>query len=146
MLKSILAVVVSFIVMAIFSFAAFTCAYLGLGVERVFEAESYDVSTIWIVIMIALALIGGILGGLICAAISKSMGVCKVFAGIVLALGLLSAILTTMKERPDTRSGDVPNFQAMEKAQTPLWLCLLNPVLGAVGVLLGARMKKLPTA
>jgi magnesium-transporting ATPase (P-type) len=146
MLKAIIAVIVSFVVMAIFSFAAFTCAYFALGAERVFEAESYDVSTIWIVVMVVLSLIGGVIGGFICAAISKSMGVCKVFAGIVLALGLISGVVTTMKERPDTaRSGDVPNFQAMQMAQTPMWLCLLNPVLGAVGVLFGAR-KKLPAA
>ena len=145
MLKSILGVIVGFIAMAIFSFAAFTCAYLALGVERVFEADSYDVSTIWMVIMIVLSLIGGILGGWICAAISKNMGVCKVFAGIVLALGLLSAVVTIMKERPEARTGDVPNLQAMQMAQTPTWLCLLNPVLGAVGVLVGAR-RKLPGA
>lgn len=147
MLKAIIAVIVSFVVMAIFSFAAFTCAYLCLGADRAFEPESYDVSTIWMVVMIVLSLIGGVVGGFVCAAISKSMGVCKVFAGIVLVLGLLSAIVTTMKERPDTaRSGDVPNFQAMRMAQTPMWLCLLNPVLSAAGVLLGARMKKLPAA
>ena len=75
------------------------------------------------------------------------MGACKVFAVIVLALGLLFSIVTKMKEQPDTaRSGDVPNLQAMQMAQTPTWLCLLNPVLGAAGVLLGARMKKLPLA
>jgi hypothetical protein len=34
----------------------------------------------------------------------------------------------------------------MQKAQTPAWLCFLNPVLGAAGVMLGARMKKLPVA
>ena len=102
MLKSILAVIVSFIVMAIFSFAIFSCAYLALGAERVFEGESYDVSTIWMVLMVAVGLIGGIVGGWVCAAISKNMGVCKVFAGIVLALGLISAVVTTMKERPDT--------------------------------------------
>jgi hypothetical protein len=147
MLKSILGVIVGYIVMAIFSFAAFTCAYLGLGVERVFQAESYDVSTIWMVIMIALALIGGILGGLICAAISKSKGACMTFAVIILVLGLIVAIMTKMKEHPDSaRSGDVPNLQAMQMAQTPTWLCLLTPVLGAAGVLLGARMKKLPAA
>ena len=146
MLKSIIAVVVGFIAMAIFSFAAFTCAYLALGADRAFEPESFDVSTLWMVVMVVLSLIGGVLGGFVCAAISKSMGVCKVFAGIALALGLLSAIVTTMKERPDTaRSGDVPVFEAGTVAQTPLWLCLLNPVLGAVGVLLGAR-KKLPAA
>ena len=147
MLKSILGVIVGYIVMAIFSFAAFTCAYLGLGVDRVFEAGSYDVSTIWMVVMIALALIGGILGGLICAAISKSKGACTAFAVIVLVLGLGVAVMTKMKDHPDTaRSGDIPNLQAMQMAQTPTWLCLLTPVLGAAGVLLGARMKKLPAA
>jgi hypothetical protein len=147
MLKSILGVVIGYIVMAIFAFAIFTCAYLGLGVERVFQPDSYDVSTIWIVIMIVIALIGGILGGLICAAISKSKGACMAFAIIVLVLGLIVGIPTAMKEHSAAaRSGDVPNLQAMQLAQTPTWLCLLNPVLGAVGVMLGARMKKLPAA
>jgi hypothetical protein len=147
MLKSILGVVVGYIVMAIFSFAIFTCAYLGLGVERVFEPESYDVSTIWMVLMIAFGLIGGIVGGWVCAAISKSKGACMAFAGIVLALGLIVSIMTKMKEHPDiARTGDVPNLQAMQMAQTPTWLCLLNPVVVAAGVLLGARMKKIPTA
>jgi len=145
MLKSILGVIVGYVGMAIFSFAAFTCAYLALGVERVFEAESYDVSTIWMVIMIVLSLIGGILGGLICAAISKSKGACMAFAVIVLVLGIIVGVMTKMKEAPETaRTGDVPNLQAMQMAQTPTWLCFLTPVLGAAGVLLGARMKKLP--
>ena len=146
MLKSILGVIVGYIVMAIFSFAAFTCAYLGLGVERVFEAESYQISTTWMVVMIVLALIGGIIGGFVCAAISKSKKACMVMAGLVLVLGLIAGMMTKMKDHPDTaRTGDVPNLQAMQMAQTPAWLCLLNPVLGAAGVLFGAR-KKLPTA
>lgn len=70
-----------------------------------------------------------------------------VFAGIVLGLGLIVGVMTAMKEHPSAaRSGDVPNYQAMQMAQTPAWLCFLNPVLGAVGVMLGARMKNLPTA
>jgi hypothetical protein len=147
MLKAIIAVVVGFIAMTIFSIAAFCCVYLAIGADGAFQPGSYDISTLWMAAMVVLSLVGGVVGGLICAAISKSMGVCKAFAGIVLALGLLSGIVTTMKEQPDTaRSGDVPVFKAAEVAQTPLWLCLLNPVLGAVGVLLGARMKKLPTA
>jgi hypothetical protein len=117
MLKSILGVIIGYIVMAIFAFAIFTCAYLGLGVDRVFEPESYNVSAIWIVIMIAIALIGGILGGLVCAAISKSKGACMVFAGIVLALGLIVAVPQAMKEHTATaRSGDVPNLSAMQMA------------------------------
>jgi FtsH-binding integral membrane protein len=147
MIKSILAVIVGYIVMAIVAFAVCTCAYLVLGTDRVFEPDSYNVSTIWIVLMIAVALVGGILGGLTCAAISKSKGACMALAIIVLVVGLLSAILTGMKEHPSAaRSGDVSNLEAMTKAQTPAWLCFVNPVLGAVAVMLGARMKKLPTA
>jgi hypothetical protein len=144
MLKSILGVVVGYIVMAIFSFAIFTCAYLALGAERVFEPESYDVSTIWMALMVAIGLVGGIIGGWVCAAISKSKGACTAFAVIVLVLGIIVAIMTKMKDAPDTaRSGDVPNLQAMQMAQTPTWLCLLNPFVVAGGVLIGAR-KKLP--
>jgi uncharacterized membrane protein YhaH (DUF805 family) len=146
MLKSILGVIVGYIVMAIFSFAVFTCAYLALGVERVFEPESYDVSTIWMVLMIVFALIGGIVGGFVCAAISKSKGACMAFAGIVLAIGLIVSVMTKMKEHPNTaRTGDVPNLVAMQNAQTPAWLCFLNPVLCAAGVIFGAK-KKLPAA
>ncbi len=57
------------------------------------------------------------------------------FAAIVLAIGLIVGIMTKMKEHPDTaRSGDVPNLEAMQKAQTPTWLCLLNPFCGAAGI------------
>jgi len=147
MLKSILGVIVGYVVMAIFSFAIFTCAYLGLGVERAFEPESYDISAIWMVLMIVIGLLGGIIGGLVCAAISKSKGACMAFAVIVLAIGLIVSVMTKMKEQPDTaRSGDVGNLEAMQKAQTPTWLCFINPFVVAGGILVGARMKKLPAA
>ena len=143
MLKSIVGVIVGYVVMAIFAFAVFTGAYLGLGVDRVFEPDSYAISTIWIVLMIAIAFIGGLLGGLTCAAISKSHTACVVFAVLVFVAGVLLALPTMMKEHSSVvRSGDVPNFQAMQLAQTPVWLCVLNPALGAVGILLAARRTK----
>lgn len=146
MLKSIVGVIVGYVVMFIFAFVVFTGAYFGLGVDRVFEPDSYAVSTLWIALMIAIAFIGGLLGGLTCAAISKSYTACLVFAAIVFALGVIVA-LPHMKEQPTVvRSGDVPNFQAMQLAQPPVWLCFLNPALGAVGVMLGGRRAKNPVA
>lgn len=146
MLKSIVGVIVGYVVMFIFAFVVFTGAYFGLGVDRVFEPDSYAVSTLWIALMIAIALIGGLLGGLTCAAISKSYTACVVFAVIVFVLGVIVA-LPHMKEQPTVvRSGDVPNFQAMQLAQPPVWLCFLNPALGAVGVMLGGRRAKNPAA
>lgn len=144
MLKSIIGVIVGYIVMAIFAFTVYTAAYFGLGVERVFEPDSYVISTTWIALMIGITLVAAIIGGLVCAAISKSKTTCMVFAVIVFALSLVFALPHILKERPATvRAGDVPNLQAMQLAQPPTWLCLLNPVLGAAGIMLGARMKKL---
>ncbi|PYJ09889.1 MAG: hypothetical protein DMF06_08320 [Verrucomicrobia bacterium] len=146
MLKSIIGIIVAYIVMAIFAFGVFTCAYLGLGVDRVFEPDSYAVSTVWIAIMIGVALIGGILGGLTCAAISNSKGACTAFAVIVFVLGLAVAIPALTKEKTsEPRTGDVPNLTAMSMAQNPTWLLLLNPAISAAGILLGAK-KKLPAA
>ncbi len=147
MLKSILVAIVGYIVMTIFAFAVCICAYLGLGVERVFQPESYEVSTIWIVLLVAVALIGGIIGGLVCAAMSKSKGACTALVVLVLVVGMMGAVMTAMKEPPSAnRSGDISNLETIKNAQTPAWLCYVNPVLGAVGVMLGARMKKRPAA
>jgi hypothetical protein len=88
-------------------------------------------------------LLGSILGGYICAVISRNMRTCQVFAFIVFLLGLLACI-PAMKRNPDSpnvRAGEVENLQAMQLAVTPLWVHLLTPVISAVGVLAGARIK-----
>jgi hypothetical protein len=143
MLKSIVGIIVGYVVMALVAFALYTAAYFGLGVDRVFEPNSYAISGLWIGLMIAITVIAGILGGLTCAAISKSRTTGLIFAVIVFGLNLVMALLHIMKEQPPTvRAGDVPNLQAMQLAQPPNWFCILNPFLGGVSVLLGSRMKK----
>ena len=143
MLKSIIGIIVGYLVMALVAFAAYTGAYLGLGAERVFEPDSYAVSGVWIGLMIAITLIAGLLGGLTCAAISKNRTAGLVFALIVFGLSLVMAVPHIMKgNTPVVRAGDVPNLEAMKLAQPPTWLCMLNPILGGVAVLLGSRMKK----
>ena len=143
MLKSIVGIIVGYLVMALVAFAAYTAAYFGLGVERVFEPGSYTVSGLWIGLMIAITVIAGMLGGLTCAAISKNRTTGLVFAVIVFGLSLVMAIPHIMKGNTSTvRAGDVPNLQAMQLAQCPSWFSMLNPVLGGVAVLLGSRMKK----
>jgi hypothetical protein len=143
MLRSIVAVIVSYAVMFVFFFAVFTGCYLALGVERVFQPDSYEVSALWLVLTVVLSFLGSIIGGYLCAMISKSKRTCQVFAFIVFFLGLLACI-PEMKRNPDApnvRAGEVPNMQAMQLAVTPMWVHLLVPVISAAGVLLGARIK-----
>ncbi len=39
-------------------------------------------------------------------------------------------------------TADVSNLEAMQNAVQPLWVAILNPVLGVVGVLLGAGLRR----
>jgi hypothetical protein len=143
MLKSIVGVIVGYLVMMCVAFAAYTAAYFGLG-DRAFEAGTYALSGIWIGLVIAVTLIAGLIGGLTCAAISKSRTTGLVFALIVFVLSFVFELPNIMKPTPVARAGDVSNMEAMGKAQPPFWLCLLNPFLGGAAVLMGTRMKKSP--
>lgn len=144
MLRSILAVIVSYVAMFILLFAAFTAVYLALGADRVFEPNTYVAS--WLALAAVISFCGAILAGYICAAMSKSMRACQVLAGIVLVLGLLLCIPAMRADQtPRLRAGDVTNMEAMRQAQAPTWMHLLSPVIGAVGVLFGSWMKLRPT-
>ena len=145
MLKSIVGIIVGYLVMAAVAFVAYTAAYLGLGTERVFEVDTYALSGMWIGLMIAITFMAGLVGGLTCAAISKNRTTGLVFALIVFVLSVVFAVPNIMKDHtPLPRSGDVPNLEAMQKAQPPAWLCILNPILAGVAVFMGTRMKKTP--
>ena len=97
--------------------------------------------------MIGITLIAGLLGGLTCAAISKNRTTGLVFAVIIVVLSFVFAVPAIMKDHtPVARSGDVPNLQAMQMAQPPAWLCIINPILAGAGVLVGTRVKKSPAA
>ena len=144
MVRAILGVIVGYIAMAMVVFCLFTIAYLAMGADAAFRTGTYDVSVLWIVISIVLSFIAAIFGGFVCAAISRSKRAVQVLAGIVLVLGILVAIPVLMGTdvRPNVRAGNVSNLQAMQSARTPKLIALLNPVIGAVGVLVGAGLKK----
>ena len=144
MLKSILAIIASYAAMFLFMFAAFTGFYFALGAEGTFRTDSYNVTTVWAALTVVVSLLAGIVGGFVCAAISKSKRTCQIFAFIVFFIGLLVCVIPAMQRSPDApnvRAGEVSNTEAMRLAVSPMWLHLLTPVLSAAGVLLGARMK-----
>jgi hypothetical protein len=145
MLRSILGVVVGYLVMFMVAFAAYTAAYFALGTDRIFEAGTYALSGMWIGLVIAITFIAGLIGGLTCAAISKSRTTGLVLALIVFVLSFVFELPNIMKDHtPVARTGEVSNMEVMEKGQPPAWLCLLIPFLGGAAVLMGSRMKKSP--
>jgi MFS family permease len=143
--RNILAVIVGYIAMAILIFVVFTAAYLALGDEGSFKEGSFEVSMQWVIMSIVVGLIAAVLGGITCAKISKhSKGAVMSLAVLVLVLGGLSAIAGLMAERPTgedaIRGPETSNTEAMMQAQQPAWVLIANPIIGVVGVMLGATL------
>ena len=144
MLRSVGAVVVGYIVMFIVVFVLLTGIYLALGADGAFQEGSYAPSMLWIGLMFVVGLVAAIAGGFTCAAIARGSKAPIALVVMVLVLGGLSAIPAFMppdEDQPTARTGEVGNLEAMTRARTPGWVALLNPIVGVIGVMIGAQLK-----
>ena len=143
MLRKIAGVIAGYVFMVAFIIGTFSALYAVLGTEGAYQPETFDVSMTWIVATFVLGFVAAVFAGWLCKLISKSGGTVKVFAGIVLVLGIIMGISVMMAERPnEKRVGDVSNSEAMQKSQQPVWVAFLNPVIGALGIIIGGGLKK----
>lgn len=145
MVRNIIGVVVGYVVMVIFIFLTFTGLYFLLGADGSFEPDTYEVSTIWIVISFILSIAAALIGGYVCVVIAKNETAPLFLAGIVFILGIIMAIPVLSEstdEVHEMRKADVSNIEAMQKAKQPPLVLLLNPIIGAIGVFAGSRLKK----
>lgn len=124
-------------------FVTLTAAYLAFGTERAFEPGSYRTSLVWCLTSLVLGVPSAAAGGWVCAKLAKTPGAVTALMVVVVVLGVALAVPTLLvKPTEDSRSANVPNLEAMAKAQTPAWVAFLNPLVGAVGVLLGSRLAR----
>ena len=136
-------VVVGYLVMFAIVFVTFSIAFVSMGTDKAFKPGSYDVSGLWIAVSFVLGLVAAIVGGLVCALIAPGTKAPVALAALVLVLGLLMAVpVLTAKTEPKVRTGKVGNMEAMQNAAQPAWIALLNPVVGAVGALAGAQLRR----
>jgi ABC-type transport system involved in multi-copper enzyme maturation permease subunit len=142
MLRSASGIALGYLVMAFFVFATFSLAYLTLGADRSFQPGTYEVSEIWAFLSILLGLGAAIVGGFLCASVSRTRTAPIVLAALVLVMGIVGAALMPPSDElaPQPRPGNVGNFEAMQNASTPPWIAWLNPFMGAAGVLAGAHL------
>lgn len=145
MARSIIAVIVGYITMFILVFATFTCVFLLMGTEWSFKPNSFEASNKWIAMSLVANIIIGAIGGLVCAAIAKGGKAPMVLAIVVFALGMILAIPSMMahqKNAGEVRTGNVSQMEAMQKANEPVWVPFTFPILGAIGVLIGGKLKR----
>jgi hypothetical protein len=145
MARAIIAVIVSYIIMFVLTFCAFTGVYMVLRGDGSFKPASFEASNRWVAIAFGVNFVVAVIGGLICAAIARGGKAPLALAIVVFVLGLLLAIPSLMAQKTNAglvRSGDVPMMEAMQKAQEPVWVPFTFPFVGAIGVLIGGRLRR----
>lgn len=144
MLRSIGSAIAGYIVMFIGVFILMTLSWFIVGASGAFKPAVWEVTALWLVLMLASAFVAAVAGGYTTAAIATDAQGPKILVGIVIVLGILSALPLIMGSTPAAelpRADDVPMMEAMMNGIQPVWTALLNPIIGAVGVLYGARMR-----
>lgn len=132
-------VVAGYLAMAAVVFVGLTAAYVAMGADRAFLPGSYDVSVMWILTSLVVGFAAALLGGKVARAIARRATGPRALAAVVVVLGLVLAFAAMggSQEAAGLRAGAVNALDAMQRAQTPLWVMLVNPVIGALGVLVG---------
>jgi hypothetical protein len=145
MARTIIGVIVGYVLMFILNFAGFVTLYAVIGPDQAFEPGLYLASTKWIAITFSMFLITGLIAGLVCALIAKGGRAPLALAVVVVVLGLLLAIPAMLKANVNSklvRTGDVPQMQAAQLAYWPVWGPFVSPLISAVGVMIGGKLKR----
>ena len=145
MVRSILAVIGSYIAMCILVMALFMAMWFGLGLDVLLKPGSFQGSIVITILAPAISLVCGIFGGWLCATIARSLKPVTALSLLVLILGLVMAYFTLQKPYPaDPRPAGMTVQQLMEVGREPNWFAIANPIIGAVAVMIGGRLRGKP--
>ncbi len=145
MVRNVLAVIASYVFLALFVMIGLAVAFMAMGMDTAYQPGSYKVSMAWIVVMEATGLIASVLAGMLCVKISKqSLGAVKSFLIVVVVLGILNIVMTAMADERTAESLVRPEgvefAEAVKNTYKPVWIAALDPIVGFIGISLGAML------
>ncbi len=147
MLRAVIAVFAGYLVMALLVFASLSLTFLALGAEAAFKPGTFEPSTTWVSVSLVLSFIAAVVGGWVCATIAKQSRAPLAFAALVFGLGLMLVgyvLMVPVPRREPVRGGNISTMQAMQSGSQPVWVTILNPIIAAAGIIVGARLKGAP--
>jgi hypothetical protein len=147
MLRSVLGVIGGYVLMFILQLAAFMTIYTVMGANWSFKPGSFHASTRWTAMQFAVVFVTAAIAGLVCAIIAKGGKAPLVLAVVVLLIGFAFAAAHVTMQPPDTnemRTANTPN-RAIFRARHPVWVVFIGPVIGAVGVVIGGKLRRRTT-
>lgn len=148
MARRILGFVAGMLVMWIIVAVAFVVILGVMGPDNVFRQGTWNASMKFIVATSILSLIGAVVGGAVCQIIARRRSVAIVLAALVLIMGFAMVAIQASQqgdEPPPPRPADTTIDQMKEARKNgwirePRWVSIMNPPLGAAGVLFGALL------
>jgi hypothetical protein len=146
MARSIIAVIVSYILIFALTFLAFTAMYMVLHAGGSFRPGTFESSKRWLLGAFVVNFVVAVIGGFVCAAIAKRGKAPIALAIVLFVLGLVLAIPSIMAQKANAGlvrgRGEIPMMEAMQKAHEPTWVPFAFPFVGAAGVLIGGRLRR----
>lgn len=139
--RSIIAVVVSYVAIAAIGMALFFALVVSLPKDQLLHPGTFHATAIVNTAAIFIGLLAATSGGVVCTRIGGPRPA-LVLAAIVFALGAAMGVQNQMKPDPGARPIDMPLMDVIAKAKEPTWIAVINPVLGAAGVMLGSRLAR----
>ena len=137
--------VAGYAAMFITIFVTFSLAYLLMGPDRAFKPGTYDVSAIWIVLTIVVGWSAATLGGKVCSVIAHTATAPKILIVLVGVLGaaeLVATLLMQSAAAAERLAGEPSMMEAMNVAVQPLWITVVNPIIGVLGTAWGSGILK----
>lgn len=143
MLRKILGVIAGYIALMIVTFIALTVWYNVLGADGVFGPANFEPTIAWSAGALIVSFLAALSGGYVSVLVGKAPVTAKILAGIVLVLGLIVGAMIIMGPvKNEVRPAIISMFEAIGKIKEPAWVCIVNPFVGAIGIMIGGMLKK----
>ncbi len=140
-MRNIAGAVLGWVVMFAGVVILFSVLWMVLRAEGSFRPESWEISGMWALGSIVVGLLAALPGGFVCSKVAADSRGVWMLVALVVILGVADA-LTGAQVVEGTRPEGVSMTEAMMSGQQPQWIAWLNPVLGTVGALIGARLAR----
>ena len=138
-LRNVGGAVLGWVVMAVCVTGLMIGLFALLGPDRVFRPGGLEPTPAWLVASIAIGLAAAVAGGAICARVASDRRGVLMLIALVVVLGVADAL--AQGPPPEVTAPAAVGFlEALGSARPPAWISWLNPLLGAVGTLVGARI------
>ena len=147
MIRSIIAVIASYLTMFVLGFIAFAGAFLILGSEVVFKPGVFAVTTTWIGIGFVICIVEAIIGGFLCALIAKGGRAPLALAILAFVLALAVSVADMNKGKMNAgmiRTASTPQMEAIQKVYWPMWVPFAFSFTSPIGILIGAKLRRRP--